>query len=112
MDNPLVNWLNQIGWEGTDVPSLHAAKFNRMVKSKFNMLYNIAYVHRSKCSVLCRSVYGNNNRWLVYATAKEYPIVEVAEYKQSPTQAKLLADITLHLSLKYPDLLELNKETT
>ena len=42
--------------------------------------------------------------------AKEYPIVEMAEYNQPPTRAKLLADIILHLSLKYPDLLELNKE--
>lgn len=110
MENPLVIWLNQIGWEGTDVPLLCAAKFNRMVKSKFNMLYNIAYVHRSKCSVLCKRRHKNNSRWFVYATAKEYPIVEVAEYNQPPTRAKLLADIILHLSLKYPDLLELNKE--
>ncbi len=30
--------MSQIGWEGTDVPLLYAAKFNRMVKSKFKII--------------------------------------------------------------------------
>lgn len=106
MNNPLVEWLGNVGWAGTDVPSLHAANFNRMVKAEYNRLYNTARDHQAKCSVLCKRRHKGNSRWYVYATAnEEYPITEVAEYGQAPTKPKILADIILYLSVKYPDLL-------
>lgn len=103
MNNPLIEWLDKSDWNNFHVPSRDAARFNRMLRNEFVPLYCAAKNHRSKSSVLCKR-YNSRSRWFLYMTAKEFPIGEVAEYNVAPTSAKILADVALLLSVKYPNL--------
>lgn len=50
---------------------------------------------------------------MLYSVKKDVPLLYAAKFNRMvKSNLKLLADIILHLSLKYPDLLELNKENT